>query len=191
MEPDLSEFSYGFALTSELVAKFHLKRAGAPEFATQSAEGKPGGGWDMKLPSVPIYLQFKRSDEMRRRTAREADLFAALPFYRMHLRRKDVSDQHQLMLDLEAGGKHVFYAAPGFANTDKLSECYTADTVAVCSMFVRPSAIGALKDQHKHHVAFQVGGQSVLLFRTDRDRDSQHRKTNNQRYCACSRGSSA
>lgn len=107
MEPDLSEFSYGFALTSELIAKFHLKRAGAPEFATQNAEGKPGGGWDMKLPSVPIYLQFKRSDEMRRRTAREATLFGTLPFYRMHLRRKDLSDQHQLMLDLEAGGKHV------------------------------------------------------------------------------------
>ena len=54
MESHISEFSYGYALTSELMALFpSLKAVGAPEFETQNAEGKKGGGWDLKLPGVP------------------------------------------------------------------------------------------------------------------------------------------
>ena len=39
VESNISEFSFGYALTSELVSMFSLKTAGAPEFATQRAEG--------------------------------------------------------------------------------------------------------------------------------------------------------
>lgn len=162
MEPDLSEFSYGFALTSELIAKWNLKRFGAPEFATQKAEAKVGGGWDVKLPGFPIYLQFKRSDRMERRTANEAYLFPRFPFFRMHLRRKDISHQHQLMLDLETSGKHVFYAGPGFADGEELSQLYINDSVCRSSVFVRPSEIGPLMDNKKHHVAFQIGGKAYF-----------------------------
>ena len=85
MDSHISEFSYGYALTSELIALFSLKPVGAPEFATQSAEGKKGGGWDVKLPGVPVYLQFKRADRMVRRSAQEAGVFKSLPFFRMYL----------------------------------------------------------------------------------------------------------
>src|SRR5262245_32513326 len=69
MDSHISEFSYGYTLTSELMALFALKEVGAPEFPTQNAEGNVGGGWDMKLPGLPIYLQFKRAARMVRRTA--------------------------------------------------------------------------------------------------------------------------
>lgn len=156
MDPDLSEFSYGFALTSELVARHGLKRAGAPSFPTQLDEAKPGGGWDMKLPGRPIYFQFKRSDRMVRSTAKHSDRFPGLPFYRMSLRRRIHSHQHQLLLDLENLGNHVFYAAPGFSTSEELSDSYVKDTVTKCSLFVRPSAIGALPDDAAHSVSFQL-----------------------------------
>lgn len=156
MDPDISEFSYGFALTSELVARFGLKRAGAPEFATQHAEAKKGGGWDMKLPALPIFLQFKRSDPMVRNTAQEARAFSCMPFFRMYLRRRIHSNQHQLLLELEKEGNLVLYAAPGFSKPSELNAVYSADRVAVQSIFVRPSAIGPLSDDEKHWVAFQV-----------------------------------
>lgn len=156
MEPDLSEFSYGFALTSELVATYRLKRAGAPEFATQIAEAKAGGGWDMKLPGLPVFLQFKRSDSMVRRSAWESRLFATLPFFRMHLRSRRHSRQHELLLDLESHGNVVLYAAPGFTTPLELSGAFTSDTVVSQSIFVRPSAIGPLRDDNLHHVAFQL-----------------------------------
>lgn len=34
------------------MAVFALEPVGAPEFPTQNAEGKEGGGWDMKLPGL-------------------------------------------------------------------------------------------------------------------------------------------
>lgn len=158
MDPDLSEFSFGFALTSELIARHKLKRAGAPVFATQLDEAKPGGGWDMKLPAIPIFLQFKRSDRMVLRTAKHASRFSTMPFYRMHLRRSLHSQQHQLLLDLEKKGNHVFYAAPGFSTSEELSDAYITDQMTRRSLFVRPAAIGKLKDDKAHHVAFQLPG---------------------------------
>ncbi len=110
----------------------------------------------MKLPGLPIFLQFKRSDRMVRRTARESHKFANLPFFRMHLRARRHSCQHQLLLDLEAKGNVVLYAAPGFTKPRELNVAYTSDTVAYQSLFVRPSAIGPLADDKSHHVAFQL-----------------------------------
>jgi len=157
MDSHISEFSYGYALTSELVALFNLKTAGAPEFATQNAEGKKGGGWDLKLPGLPVYLQFKRTARMVRNSAQEASYFPALPFFRMFLHRRDKSDQHELLLDLEAEGNVVAYAAPGFSEPDELNEAYSSDGVAEASIFVRPSSIGPLTNDETHWVAFQVG----------------------------------
>jgi hypothetical protein len=156
MDSHISEFSYGYALTSELIALFSLKPVGAPEFPTQNAEGKKGGGWDVRLPGLPVYLQFKRAARMVRRSAQEAGVFKSLPFFRMYLHPRDQSDQHHLLLDLESEGNVVTYAAPGFSEADELNEAYSIDRVVARSIFVRPSAIGPLTDDERHWVAFQT-----------------------------------
>jgi hypothetical protein len=163
MDSHISEFSYGYTLTSELMALFSLKDAGAPEFATQNAESKPGGGWDMKLPGIPVYLQFKRAARMVRRSAQEASAFKLLPFFRMYLHRRDQSDQHQLLLDLESQGNVVVYAAPAFSEADELNEAYSLDLVAARSIFLRPSAIGDLADDERHWVSFQTTPPMAVL----------------------------
>jgi hypothetical protein len=163
MLPEISEFSYGYALTSELIDKFSLKSAGAPEFATQVAEGKAGGGWDMKLPAVPIYLQFKRSDRMVARNAKEASLFSSLPYYRMHIHKRDHSDQHKLLLNLESRGNIVRYAAPGFSYASELNDHYSMDEVAENSIFIAPSKIGPLPDNDKHYVSFQISSARTFF----------------------------
>lgn len=154
MNPEISEFSYGYALTRELIATFGLEHAGAPEFATQYAEGKAGGGWDLKLPALPIYLQYKRSYPMVSRRAKESHLFPTLPFFRMHLHPRDDSDQHKLLLDLENRGNLVLYAAPGFSKSSELSNAYSQERMAVSSLFLKPSATGLLPDDEGHWVAF-------------------------------------
>lgn len=152
----ISEFSYGYALTSELVALYNLKAAGAPEFETQNAEGKEGGGWDVKLPGVPVYLQYKRSSRMVRNTAGEANLFPELPYFRMYLHRRNHSDQHQLLLDLASQGNVVAYAAPGFSEPEELNEAYSTDHAAERSIFVQPSSVGPLTDDGYHWIWFQT-----------------------------------
>src|SRR6186713_1069927 len=102
MRPSISEFSYGFAITSELVRAPGGVTA-APVFPSLVVEGR-SGGWDVRLdrPGVPLFLQFKLCDCMTRRTCREARTAGfSVPCYRMHLRSARVSRQHEMLLDLE------------------------------------------------------------------------------------------
>jgi len=71
MVPEISEFSYGFALTNELVGWGSLNSA--PIFPSLIEEGKAGGGYDVYLDrsGFPLYLQFKRAECMFRKNARQ------------------------------------------------------------------------------------------------------------------------
>jgi hypothetical protein len=156
MTPEISEFSYGFALTNEIVGWASLKAA--PIFPSLIEEGKKGGGYDVKLdtPGVPLYLQFKRADCMTRRSAREISKDKtplSVPFYRFAITQTGKSDQHALLLELDDGSNEVFYAAPRFHELAEINQAWSASQVAGRSIFVRPAAIGPL-DTNSHHIAY-------------------------------------
>ena len=162
MKPEISEFSYGFALTNELVGWVAL--SAAPVFPSLIEEGKAGGGYDVKLerPGVPLFLQFKRSHCMVRRTAKEHQAVVALggtlnvPYYRFPITEAATSDQHELLLALDDGSNLVFYAAPRFHRRNEINQAWSRADVARRSLFVAPWAIGPLDDA-QHHVAFDGG----------------------------------
>jgi len=162
MKPDFSEFSYGFALTSEIVQKCGTNLAGAPVFPSLIAEGALG--YDLELPLVgsPVFLQFKLSDHMVRSTAEGSDK-VPIPHYRMHLRPLKHSQQHDLLLALEKKGKRVFYTAPEFHSLEDLNEAYQKKKMIERSAFFRPTAIGNLADEHEHFVCFQAGANHGYL----------------------------
>src|SRR5258707_1134113 len=119
--PEISEFSYGFALTNEIVGWAPL--TAAPLFPSLIEEGKAGGGYDVKLdlPGYPLYLQFKRADCMKRSSAAELskhNLPLSLPFYRFKITEARKSNQHDLLLELDDGTCLVLYAAPRFHELD-------------------------------------------------------------------------
>jgi hypothetical protein len=156
MTPEISEFSYGFALTNEIVGWAPI--TAAPLFPSLIEEGKAGGGYDVKLdmPAVPLYLQFKRADCMTRRSAREIrkdQLPLSLPFYRFKITESGKSDQHELLLALDDGTSFVFYAAPRFHELTEINEAWNDNAVATRSIFVAPSRIGQL-DMQSHYVAY-------------------------------------
>jgi hypothetical protein len=156
MTPEISEFSYGFALTNEMVGWAPI--AVAPLFPSLIEEGRAGGGYDVKLemPGVPLYLQFKRADCMKTRGAREIsthNLKVSLPFYRFKITEARKSDQHELLLALDDGSCLVFYAAPRFHQIAEINDAWQKNLVATNSIFVAPSTIGAL-DAASHHVAY-------------------------------------
>jgi hypothetical protein len=156
MTPEISEFSYGFALTNELVGWAPL--AAAPVFPSLIEEGKSGGGYDVRLDmaGVALYLQFKRADCMKRRSAKEISahgLSISLPFYRFKITETGKSDQHELLLALNEVEDLVFYAAPRFHELSEINEAWHANRVADGSIFVSPGAIGPLDDE-SHHVAY-------------------------------------
>jgi hypothetical protein len=73
MTPTVSEFSYGFALTNELIGLAGEPIRIAPLFPSLVEEGRTGDGYDVnpEVPGFPLFLQFERSDCMVRSTTRE------------------------------------------------------------------------------------------------------------------------
>jgi hypothetical protein len=164
--PEISEFSYGFALTNEIVGWMDL--FAAPIFPSLLEEGKAGGGYDVKLdrPGAPLYLQFKRSECMTRRSAREYRSvrdqggLLNIPFYRFPITHAAKSDQHELLLALEVAPNHVFYVAPRFHRLSEINDAWRTSAVASRSVFVSPSEIGSL-DEERHTVAFDASDHWV------------------------------
>ncbi len=165
MRPNISEFSYGYALTDELIHWHGVPISAAPVFPSLYEEGQAGGGWDVRLerPGVPLFLQFKLADCMIRNTAREArENRLTIPYYRMHLRPSRFSDQHEMLLDLEQTGKEVYYAAPSFHQPSELNAAYRAHRILAQSLWIRPSWIGPLPDDRDHYVAFKQPGAKLF-----------------------------
>jgi hypothetical protein len=160
MDPNISEFSYGYALTNELMRRYRLNRAGAPTFPSLQQEGQTGGGYDVELPLIALFLQFKLSRYMKGVNSKHAGVIG-LPHYRADLRARKYSKQHELLLDLEADGKDVYYCAPMFHEPDELNQAFVARDVTARSVFFRPSAIGELPDDDEHFIAFQPGATQV------------------------------
>jgi hypothetical protein len=157
LNPEISEFSYGFALTAEVAGWASLKAA--PIFPTQVQEGRPGGGYDVKLdwPGVPLYLQFKRSMCLERKSAREIrdhNLPLRLPFYRFAITERNRSIQHTSLVALDSGPNLVFYAAPRFHKFEEINEAWSAGSVAQRSVFVSPGTIGLIRDDDSHVLSY-------------------------------------
>ncbi len=164
MRPLLSEFSYGYSITSELVSGNFGHLIGAPIFPSLIQEGQPGGGYDLHLPvaGVPLYLQVKLCDKMVYRSAAEWNLFHQA-YYRLHIRPRRHSDQHDLLCDLQSGGEEVYYVAPHFHTTEELNHFYLSQTVIDNSIWIDPLTIGYIPDDDDHYVAFLPNTDQTYL----------------------------
>jgi len=157
---ELSEFSYGFGLTNELVGKLTLRAA--PIFPNLVEEGRPGGGYDvlMKRRGVPLYIQFKLSEYMRSLNAKPAKCIInggfpiAKHFYRFALMKTLRSRQHQMLYKLDRGKNEVLYAAPKFHTLFDMNKYWRNNTIEEESVLVSPRSIGRIRDNNLHHVAF-------------------------------------
>jgi hypothetical protein len=154
MKPEMSEFSYGFALTNELIALPGAHVVAAPEFPSLQKEGKPGGGYDVKIPfGSPLFLQFKLSHRLERTNCKEYALMGG-PYFRWHLHALRHSAQHDLLMELEGRGNEVYYVAPAFYQTAELNEHYLSKQIVNNSVGFRPGDIGLLPDEDPHYVVF-------------------------------------
>ena len=155
-----SEFSYGYAMTDNILHSGLPYSSHAPIFPSQFAEGRPGGGYDIKIPlrPVPIFLQFKIPQVVRRRSNQTPPGYE-VPYLRMHLRTWR-PNQHKLMLDLESTGKLVYYATPDFWTKRRLDEHFTNGRVHERTWYIPPGRIGVL-DEESHYVAYRFGSNIV------------------------------
>lgn len=158
MKAAFSEFSYGYALIDELVNWHGVPLQAAPILPSLYAEGRIGGGYDVMLdsPGVPLFIQFKVPEYLDHGNSSEfrAGLMT-LPYYRMSITPRAVSNQHQLLLDLEALNNEVRYASPIFHTQAELNDKYFLGRIWEDSLWMAPSTIGALPDDDEHVVVYQ------------------------------------
>jgi hypothetical protein len=165
MRPSISEFSYGFALVNEFINWAGQNITAVPIYPSLIVEGELGYDVRLEQAGVPLFMQFKLSHCMVRTRAREVRAGVLHPpFYRMHLHPRNESRQHELLLNLEAQGNEVFYAAPEFHLHDEFNHAFLQRRVIDLSWFFRPSAIGPLPDDDPHHVAFKTGEEHGWFF---------------------------
>lgn len=162
MRPDITEFSYGYALTSNMMDRFSLQGAGAPIFPNQQQEGA-SGGYDVQIPRIAVFLQFKLSECMVRRSALGATQLG-VPHFRFHLRPLKHSQQHDLLRELEAAGNEVYYCAPSFHLPSELNEVFSSGQVIDRTAYFSPSDIGELPDNDEHFIAFRPDRTPAWLF---------------------------
>ncbi|HEU0184387.1 MAG TPA: hypothetical protein VFS27_03680 [Blastocatellia bacterium] len=157
MKRKVSEFSYGFVLTHELVNAYGYFPTDTPP---ASRNGRKKGAEDGACDAArgfPLFLQFKASEYMKRRNAGESKL-VGLPYFRFALHRKTQSNQHELLIELEKKGYAVFYATPKIHEAVNLNSAFFEHQVVASSLFVNPGDIGELPDNRSHRVVF--GGRS-------------------------------
>lgn len=162
---EFSEFSYGYALTDNLInGRVLYGVRGAPVFPSLYDEGQASGGYDVQIPTrgAPLYLQFKIPQVVTRASVKIPTSYTT-PYYRMHLRPASHSTQHQSLLEHERQGRLVFYAAPVFHTTDALNASFDKKEVPRQSVFIRPSQIGSLDDQ-PHFVAYRQGQRVAWIY---------------------------
>jgi hypothetical protein len=154
-----SEFSFGYAFTENLIRWSATGPSTAPTFPNLVQEAQLGYDVKIDLPGVPLFFQFKLPELMVRETAREISQLGlpglSVPFFRMPLMRRDLSDQHIHLIGLEARFPNsVLYASPLFENTAGFNSAYGLAEVHRRSALFSPNDIGPLPDDANHSVAY-------------------------------------
>jgi hypothetical protein len=162
MKRKVSEFSYGFVLTHELINAYGYLPTDAPQNSRKKRKKDADDEADATLRGYPLFLQFKASEYMKRRNAGESKL-VGLPYFRFALHRKTQSNQHQLLIELEKRGNAVFYATPKIHEAVNLNSAFFERQVVASSLFVSPGGIGELPDNRLHRVVFSGRSDDVYL----------------------------
>lgn len=164
--PDFSEFSFGYAVVRQIEQEM-LGQQAVPVFPTQHQEADAGYDVSFLSHGVPLFIQFKRSEVMRRANCREFKDTAAswtLPVYRMHLHRAEQYRQHMLMRTLQREGKVAVYCTSGVATKAQLDDLYAAGRVLEAATVFWPLDVNLPSLYEPHHVAFMPGHSRAYVY---------------------------
>lgn len=157
-----TEFSFGYAFTENLIRSAAARPAGAPVFPNLIQEAQLGYDVHIDLPGCPLFFQYKLPELMVRNSAAEISQHSlagiSIPFFRMPLMRRDLSQQHLLLIDLETRfPSAVFYATPSMHDIGAFNAAYSVAQVHQRSVFFSPRNIGPLPDDKQHVVVYRDG----------------------------------
>lgn len=162
MAMPVSEFSYGYAFTENLIRSTFSGPKSAPKFPSLIEEAKLGWDVNIDLPALTLFIQFKIGRLLKRSTAKEIANGTipglSVPYFRAPVTRRNWSDQHKHLVELEAKFPNsVFYAAPLAVSSAEFQSAYAKTAVHVESALFSPADIGLLTDDQQHNIIYKPG----------------------------------
>lgn len=172
-EKGLNEKTYEFAFTHQLLEKIKVRGLSPPrppKFPTTRAEAKEGYDVNVNVGGIALFFQFKISEYLISRNAKEAkNGVVDPPYFRFKIYSRARSPQHQMLFALESRIEEamlpgfVSYAAPLFISWNDFEHYFVGNSILEHSYYVQPSMIGPIHDDEDHTV-FHKPGETTGLF---------------------------
>jgi hypothetical protein len=124
------------------------------------AEAK--GGWDLKLATktgVVLFVQFKVPFACTRSNALEWGLYGGT-YYRLYIRRRSHSRQHNRLRRLSQRQRYVYYLAPRFYKLTSCNQRYLDTRVLAESAAFPLRSLPSLVDDNQHYVCYKTGSDA-------------------------------
>lgn len=162
MKLGYTEFSFAYSFTENLIRSSSTGPSSAPVFPNLFQEGRLGYDVHIGLPAQPLFFQYKLPELMKKNSAKEVSQYSLpgfkTPFFRMSLMRRDLSSQHELLVDLDAKiPNSVYYASPEMPGVGTFNDAYNLAQVHRNSVLFSPGDIGLLPDDKGHVVSYKQG----------------------------------
>lgn len=164
----ISEFSFGFAFTRELLN--YLPNVDvAPYFPSLREEGA-GRGFDVKVgfSGLAIFIQFKISDALTRPKSKYWSNYLS-PYYRFDVTSLRRSNQHNDLKNLSQHESEVYYVAPRFWKPEHFDQYYSKSEILANSICIPVDRLPYLADKDQHQITFATL-DSYAWHSTDNDR---------------------
>lgn len=156
-----TEFSLGFGISHEIQNVLHSVSLRAPVFPSLLDERLVGWDVSFRVWGKSLFLQFKRSDALTRRTAKQWPVFNT-NFYRFPVYRRAESPQHNLLVRLAASQTHVYYCAPLFYKDSDFNSYFMQKALLNYSLFIPCRSLPEVLDEDQHYVAYNASGRAYF-----------------------------
>jgi hypothetical protein len=152
MKAEFSEFSYGFALSYEVMNALQPDVVGVPLFPSL----RTGADVDFAPAGCPLFLQFKLAAYMKTARAKQWATYGG-PYFRVSVPRRTRSNQHNLLRKLSEAEPEVYYAAPAFYRQIEFNQAFVNDEILAQSSFIPLRHLPDLADDQEHCITYCHG----------------------------------
>jgi hypothetical protein len=129
---------------------------GTPLFPSLVAEAALGYDVDCTPAGWPIFLQFKLADYLKTRRAKQWPAYG-VPYFRVTVRRRIHSSQHNLLRALSEAESEVYYAAPAFYRQTEFNQAFVSNEILSESAFIPLRDLPDLADDEQHYITYCRG----------------------------------
>lgn len=159
-----SEFHYAYNMTREFEeGVWPFDSIGHPVFPTQAQEAEVPADVLLNSEIGPVFVQYKRSEQMVRSNAGEWDAFGR-SYFRFKIYQAHRSNQHNHLVELARRFPFTFYAAPGFIRMEELLQLAATGSVNDRSMFVPCLGLDEIQGRDRHRIAFTLQPRKWAMF---------------------------